>query len=90
MQDRLSVDSCVLDSCMISRQRVHCFTILLASSVSKRRCPSLIGDCLSYKFRARAALGARYGQISWQAQHLEHVMIALMWPAQHFQQLRII
>ena len=41
-------------------------------------------------FVARAALGARYGQISWQAQHLEHVMIALMWPAQHFQQLRII
>ena len=41
-------------------------------------------------FVARAALGARCGQISWQAQHLEHVMIALMWPAQHFQQLRII
>ena len=41
-------------------------------------------------FVACAALGVRYGQISWQAQHLEHVMIALMWPAQHFQQLRII
>ena len=40
------------------------------------------------KIVARAALGARYGQISWQAQHLEHVMFALMWPAQHFQQLR--
>ena len=41
-------------------------------------------------FVTRAAPGACYGQISWQAQHLEHVMIALMWPAQHLQQLRII
>jgi len=26
---------------------------------------------------------------AWQARHLEHVMIVFVWPAQHFQQLRI-
>ena len=58
----------------------------LASSVPLAAL-SIIDDCVLISSGAQH-LEQRKSQISWQA-HLEHVVICL-WPAQHFQQLRII